>query len=353
MDEPSRRDRPRLQRWGRRAVTIPLYSVLFFLTLASLPIVLVAAAAIDALRGSRWALSRCVLFFVHYLGCEVIGIAAAAGLWAGRLAIGRTRYLSWNFRLQCWWARTLFTGARHLFGMHLDVKGLDQLATGPILLFMRHASVGDTVLPAVLVSSRQGIQLRYVMKRELLWDPCLDIVGNRLPNYFVRRGSSDSAGEIAAVRRLALDLGPDEGVFIYPEGTRFTPERQRRALEHIRRHGDSDLVARAEKLCNVLPPRLGGTMALLEVETETDAVFCVHSGFEGVRTFHDLLGGALVDRTIEVEFWRVPAAQIPKDGDARIDWLYDQWSRVDDWVGHRSEAILTAPAPSRNRSFLG
>ncbi len=353
MDDPSRRDESKLQRWGRRAVTIPLYFVLFFLALTSLPIALAATAATDALRGSRWALSRCALFFVFYLGCEGVGIAAAAGLWVGRPAIGRTRYLTWNFRLQCWWARTLFTGARRLFGMHLDVKGLDQLATGPILLFMRHASVGDTVLPAVLVSSQQGIRLRYVMKRELLWDPCIDIVGNLLPNYFVRRGSSDSAAEIAAVRRLALDLGPDEGVFIYPEGTRFTPERQRRALERIRRHGDSDFVARAEQLRRVLPPRLGGTMALLEVETEADAVFCVHSGFEGVRTFHDLFGGGLIDRTIEVEFWRVPAAHIPKDGDARIDWLYDQWSRVDEWVGHRSEATLTASAPSRNEPLLG
>ena len=210
----------------------------------------------------------------------MVGIAAAAGLWVGRLAIGRTRYLTWNFRVQCWWARTLLAGARCLFGMHLEVKGLDQLATGPILLFMRHASVGDTVLPAVLVSSHHGIRLRYVMKRELLWDPCLDIVGNRLPNYFVRRGSSDSAGEIAAVRRLADDLGPDEGVFLYPEGTRFTPERQRRALDRIRRHGDFDLVARAERLRKVLPPRLGGTMALLEAETEADAVFCVHFGFD-------------------------------------------------------------------------
>ena len=264
MHDPIRRDEPRLQRWSRRAVTIPLYFLLFALALGLLPLALAVAAAVDAFRGSRWALSRCVLFFVFYLGCEVIGIAAAAVLWVARIAIDRSRYLAWNFRLQCWWARTLFAGAERLFGVRLQVKGLDQLETGPILLFMRHASMGDTVLPAVLVSSRQGIRLRYVMKRELLWDPCLDIVGNRLPNYFVRRGSGDSAREIAAVRRLADDLGPDEGVFIYPEGTRFTRERQRRALDRIRRHGDVELVGRAEQLRHVLPPRLGGTMALLE-----------------------------------------------------------------------------------------
>lgn len=343
MHQPSRRDEPALQRWGRRALTIPLYLLLLSLGLAVLPAALVVTVAVDALRGSRWALTRCILFFVFYLGCEVAGIAAAAALWLGELAAPRTRYLDWNFRLQCWWARTLFAGAQHLFGLRLDVKGLDDLGAGPILLLMRHASVGDTLLPAVLVSSRQGIRLRYVIKRELLWDPCLDIVGNRLANYFVRRGWGDSAQEIAAVRRLTEDLGPGEGVFMCPEGTRFTPERQRRALDRIRRHGDADLVARAERLRHLLPPRLGGTMALLDAETGADAVFCVHIGFDGIRSFHDFLGGGLIDRTIEVEFWRVPAVRIHKGRDAQIDWLYDHWSRVDEWVGHRSGAAAGQP----------
>ena len=343
MDESIWRDDPRLRRWGRRAVTIPLYNFLFFLSLAALPVVLIVTAAIDALRGSRWALSRCALFFLYYLGCEVLGIAISAGLWVGRLAIARTHYLTLNFRLQCWWARTLFGGGQRLFGLRLDVKGLDEVERGPILLFMRHASVGDTVLPAVLVSSQQGIRLRYVMKRELLWDPCLDIVGNRLPNYFVRRGSGDAAREITAVRRLADDLAPDEGIFIDPEGTRFSPERQRRALDRIRRQGDAALVARADRLHHVLPPRLGGTLALLGADTGADVVFCVHFGFDGIRSFQDFLWGGLIDRTIEVEFWRVPAESIPSDRNAQARWLYDQWSRVDEWVGSRSEAAPPAP----------
>jgi 1-acyl-sn-glycerol-3-phosphate acyltransferase len=352
VQNPGWRDESFAQRWGRRAVTVPLYLVLFALALPALPVVLVASAAIDALRGSRWALSRSALFFVFYLGCEAVGIAVAAALWLGGLVAGRARYLDWNFRVECWWARTLFGGGTRLFGLRLDVKGLDDLGGGPILLFMRHASVGDTVLPAVLLSSQKGIRLRYVMKRELLWDPCLDIVGNRLPNYFVRRGSPDSTREVAAVRRLAENLGPDEGVFIDPEGTRFSPERQRRALDRIRRSGNADLLARAEQLRNVLPPRLGGTMAVLEAASGTDVVFCVHFGFDGIRSFNDLIGGALIDRTIEVEFWRVPGARIPSDPDARIDWLYDQWSRMDEWVGARSEAFSTAAAPPRNEALL-
>jgi hypothetical protein len=35
------------------------------------------------------------------------------------------------------------------------------------------------------------------------------------------------------------------------------------------------------------------------------------------------LGGGLIDRTIEVEFWRVPAAHIPKDRDDVLDFSWD------------------------------
>jgi len=43
--------------------------------------------------------------------------------------------------------------------------------------------------------------------------------------------------------------------------------------------------------------------------------------------------GALVGATIRVRFWRVPAADIPIGDDARIQWLYEHWQRIDDWVG--------------------
>jgi hypothetical protein len=131
-----------------------------------------------------------------------------------------------------------------------------------------------------------------------------------------------------------------------PEGTRFTPEKKRRALDRIRRTGDADLVARAERLRHVLPPRLGGTMALLEPDSGADAVFCAHQGFDGIRSFWEFLGGALIDRCIEVEFWRVPAARVPRDRDARIEWLYDQWSRIDEWLERRAGAHAAPPGDS-------
>jgi hypothetical protein len=81
----------------------------------------------------------------------------------------------------------------------------------------------------------------------------------------------------------------------------------------------------------------------LGADTGADVVFCVHSGFDGIRSFQDFFWGGLIDRTIEVEFWRVPAESIPSDRNAQARWLYDQWSRVDEWVGSRSAAAAPAP----------
>ena len=349
-----------LAHWARRAAALSLYASAWLLFVVTLPLALPLAAAVDLARGGRrWATVRCWAFLLLYLSCELAGVVAAAALWLGhRLAFGRGRrqtpaarltglpdaYLRANFRLQRWWARTLFAGASRIFAMRTTIEGDEAVRRGPFLLLLRHASIGDTVLPAVYVSDRHDLMLRYVMKRELLWDPCLDIVGNRLPNYFVQRGSGESEREVEAVQRLLDHLGPDDGVLIYPEGTRVSPAKRARALERLRGVAPPALLAIAEQLRHTLPPRLGGTLGLLERNPGLDAVFCAHTGFEGAATFGSLLDGALIDRHVRVAFWRVPFAQIPTEPAARAEWLYHQWLRIDDWIAAaRGEPAAALP----------
>lgn len=313
--------------WRRRAVTLPAVLGGLALTIVALPVAVGVAALVDAARRTRWAATRSVLFLAWYLACETVGLLACFGLWVCGLARpGSARGVAAHYALEWWWARRLMAGATRLFGLRLEVEGADVLPKGPLLVFMRHASVGDTLLPAVLLSSRHGLRLRYVMKRELLWDPCLDIVGNRLPNLFVDRASRDSAREARAVGALAEGLGEGEGVLIYPEGTRFTPARRARML------ADPALAARAERLEWVLPPRTGGPIALLERSPGTDVVFCAHAGFEGTATFGDLWSGALVGARVRIRFWRVAAGEIPMEKEARIAWLFAWWERIDVWL---------------------
>ena len=329
-------------RWGRRTLTIPGFLLLGAVAIASLPVLLPLLLVHDAIRGNRWSGVRSLLALAHYFVGEALGIAASGLIWiAARVAPSRAN--EWNFRLQCWWASWLFDGTRWLYALRVRVAGADAVRDGPLLLFVRHASVIDTLLPAVLVSSRTGLQLRYVMKRELLWDPCLDIVGQRLPNAFVRRGQGGAEAEIARVRELAHDLGSRDGVMLFPEGTRFTPPKRQQILARLAESAEPRHVERGRALQHVLPPRLGGVLALLEEAPGVDVVFCAHTGLESLRTLNDLWSGALVGRAIDVAFWRVPAAAIPVERADRVDWIFDEWARVDGWLdAHASNRELAA-----------
>jgi len=299
---------------------------------------------VDVAGRRRWATTRCLLFILLYLSCEVVGLAACMATWLLQGVAGRARYLHWNFRLESWWANTLFSGAQRIFSMRLAVEGVEAVSRGPFLLFLRHASIGDTLLPAILISRPHGIVLRYVLKQELLWDPCLDVVGNRLANYFVRRGSGDTENEIAAVQRLLDDLGPHDGVLLYPEGTRFTEAKRRRVLDRLAASDDETARRRASSLRHILPPRLGGALGLLEVNRGADAVFCAHVGFEGAGTFRDLINGTLIDQLIRVVFWRVAFSDIPTQRAERVDWLWRHWKRMDDWIDERADRQEFAPS---------
>lgn len=304
-----------------------------------LPALLPFALAVDAVRGRGLVATRALAFGAVFLLCESGGLLAAGALWGVRgpwTGSPREGWLRANFRLQCLWARALFGAARRLFRLGVRVEGDDAAARGPLLLFARHASVVDTLLPAVFVSARHGVRLRTVLKRELLADPCLDVVGHRLPNAFVARGSARPEAEAAAIGDLARDLGPDEGVLIFPEGTRFTPAKRERALRRIEAGGNAARLARARRLQRVLPPRSAGPLALLDAAPDADAVFLAHVGLDGLVSPAEALSGRLLGRTVELCFWRVPRARIPADREERLAWLDAQWARVDAWVAARS-----------------
>jgi 1-acyl-sn-glycerol-3-phosphate acyltransferase len=326
--------------WARRAITLPSYWIVFALLLASFPFLFPLAVITDLLRRSRLALTRMLTFLLLYFAVEVFGMVASFVLWlvgGPWVSSNRERYLMWNFRLQCLWARALAGGAFWIFSLRLDVDGLEDYRDRPILLFTRHVSTADTVIPALLIGIPQRVMLRYVIKRELLADPCLDIVGNRLPNYFVRRGSGHTDKELHAIRRLMEDLRPGHGVLMYPEGTRFTRSKRDRILAKLEEQGDQAELQRARSMPLVLPPRLPGSLALLENNKGADAVFCIHTGFESTMSMAQLWRGDLVKTWVRVRFWRIPCEDIPTGREALSGWMWDQWARANaslqEWRG--------------------
>ncbi len=243
---------------------------------------------------------------------------------------GRRRAVRMTFALQRLWTGWNFRALRRFFSLRFDVAGQDAIPPGPILLLSRHASMIDTMLPARFVVRPHGFKLKYVLKKELLVDPALDIGGNRLPNYFVDRGASDSEAERDGIRRLSADLQPDEGVLIYPEGTRYSEEKRIRFTAKLADQ-PGPVSAVAAGLRRVLPPRPGGTLALLEASA-ADVVLLMHRGLEGFARAKDIWSGDLVGSTITVEFRRVDRSAIPTEPADQVRWLFELWALLDEWV---------------------
>lgn len=327
---------PRGQKVARRLKTIPLILLGLVVVTALLPVLLVGGFFVDLFRWlvwrKTWMAMRLVLFLWIYLLVETFGIAGLFGVWLlSGFGHDRRRMLDWTWRFQQLWVGSFFSVVRVLLGLRVEVEGEECIRPGPVIVLIRHASIVDNLLPSVFVAARERIRLRYVLKRELLSEPCLDIAGQRLPNYFVRRDTGEEV-ERERVQALAEGMEEQDGFLLYPEGTRFTPERRDRALEKIAER-DPARAGRLSGLRHLLPPKVGGLLAVLEGAPGTDIVIMAHQGFDGMRLISDIWDGELAGRVIRIRFTRVPASEVPAGREERVEWLDSAWLEMDGWIG--------------------
>lgn len=327
----------------RRLLTVPAYFLAWTVLSALAPVWIPLAFIVGVFRRRRFVALRLLLFLWAYLSIELTGLTLAAGIYV-ITPRNVTRRQDLFFRLECWWGSTLFLCIRRCLSISVEREGEESILPGPVLVFIRHASIIDTALPVAYISNEKGLRLRYVFKRELLVDPCIDVAGHASPNYFIDRGGTVTE-ELNGIAALTVDLG-DEGVLLYPEGTRFTERKKRIALSRLRKtHPELERVARSFEHC--LPPKPGGALTLLSRAEGIDVLVVAHRGLEGFAEITDLLSGAVVGSKVEVRFWRIPASDIPEETDARRRWLFDVWKRVDDYVAEGASAIASSRPPQR------
>ncbi len=320
------------ERWRRRALTIPGIVLATALLVGLLPVFILLTLAADLAFDRRFRFTRFLGFATAYGVGQCAGLAAAAGIGLLGVALGREWSERANHALEALWATALLNTGMRILSMDLTVEEEVRVGERPLIVFVRHACLLDSLLPATLLSRRFGIRLRYVLKRELLFDPCLDVVGQRLPNAFIRRGSDSADREVDAIAALANGLRPGDGVLAFPEGTRFTPEKRERALARLAEAGDPVRLSRAERLQHLLPPRSRGPVQLLESAPDADVLFIGHFGFEGAASVSDILAGTLIGRRIRTTAWRVAAENVPNTRAERLAWLDAEWARMDRWL---------------------
>jgi 1-acyl-sn-glycerol-3-phosphate acyltransferase len=301
------------------------------------PVWLPLALIVDAFRRVRLSTTRAVCFFLLYLSFQIYGLTGMFFIW---LFHGRNYpvYMKKMFAIEYAWGWGLGSAGIRLFGIQVHIEDDYEFGKRPAIVLCRHASITDTFVPLMYVCARFGLPMKYVMKRELEWDPCLDLAVNRLPHLFVVRGSSDSAKEIEAIGQMMDNAQPNEGVIIFPEGTRYTPAKRERILKKLRETGATDVLEWAERYQHVLPPRTGGPLALLEHAHRADVVFCAHTGLERSSTFKDTFNGSLVGAQVHIKFWGAHEEDLPADAEGRKRWLFEQWKKVDDYIAQHQPA---------------
>jgi len=325
----------------RRLVLAPLVLAIEAALLLASPALALLACVLSPLTGGRRPL-RVLVIALTYAGRHLAATLACLGLWLASGFGARTRaerFQAAHYAVLRWFVDGVYAAAAR--AARVTVRMIESeaaervlsAAERPVIVFSTHSGEGDSLLVIHQLLCRHARRPRIVMHEALALDPLLDVMGRRLPNRFVDPRGGDTEVEIAAMSRA---LGPGDAVLIFPEGGNSTPERRRRSAERLEQLGHHEEARWARRMRHVSAPRPGGALAAVDAAPEAEIVFVAHVGFPSG------LGEAWKElprpQTIEVRVWHASRDDMPAEHDARIDWLFHWWCRLDDWVGERRAA---------------
>jgi 1-acyl-sn-glycerol-3-phosphate acyltransferase len=321
----------------RRPITVTAWLVTSVVGLALSPLLLALAALVSAVTGRPQALILARLA-VTYFALELSTLVACATLWlasGGGLLIGTQRFQRLHYRLLRWFVHGFARRCMALLDIRMPpdqpteaTRALESDA--PLLFFSRHAGPGDTILLIDRLLTRFDRLPSVVFKQSVAWDPCVDLIGHRLPHAVL--DTSENEESEARIEELAAGLGRRGVLVLFPEGGNFTPERRRRAIRKLWRTGRRREALKAQRMSHVLPPRPTGALAALRGNPEADVIFGAHSGL-GLAAFpREIWREPPLGKTFKTRMWLSPAAERPLDPDAQVAWIYDWWKRLDTWI---------------------
>ncbi len=318
----------------RRAVTITVLGLIDLLLTLLLPVWGPLAVIYDLVRGKfRLPTARLMLFGLCWAWIESAGVFLLFVIWV----VGRGGDNAAHYRMQRWWCGRIIAALRVTVGLRVEVVGADDVGAGPYVVFCRHASLADSIISCFIVNNSMGFRPRYVLKSDLEMVPCLDLLGHRTPNCFVRRGSSNVQGELDALGAMVSGLAPGDAAVIFPEGSRANPAKRERELARLaERHPERH--ARLGSLQRLIPPKPAGAQAILGAAPAADVITVWHEGLDGLDTFPGMLR-ALSERrvTAHVVVTLHPRAEVPS-GDGFTEWIDRRWVEMDDAVARFAQA---------------
>jgi 1-acyl-sn-glycerol-3-phosphate acyltransferase len=363
----------------RRLVIAPGMILLAIALWVLLPLWLIVVAALVPVLPGRWRLLRILWLLVVWVTAESVLLVILFGWWLASGFGGRIRTPYWegvHYDLVQGLMYVVFREARRVLALRIETEGGPSgtaesggttAANGvarsrasravlypgrPLIVACRHAGPGDSFTLIHALMHWYDREPRVVLKDTLAWDPAVDVVMNRIPARFVSpgKGSQDFEAQIAD---LARNLDENDAFVIFPEGGNFTPERRRRGIERLRRLGLERMARRAEQMTHVLAPRPGGLLAALDAAPEADVVLVAHTGLDHMLTVGDVWRELPMDKVITMRWWQVPRDEIPAEREARIDWLFAWWERIDEWVDEHRPRDIPRRRTRRRTSEVG
>ncbi|HWC43553.1 MAG TPA: 1-acyl-sn-glycerol-3-phosphate acyltransferase [Actinomycetota bacterium] len=334
----------------RRLVMVPLVLVLTAAVVVTLPLLALVAVVASPLLPGRWRPLRLLAFALVWLALESATLFACLALWVASGFGGRIRLASFqerHYAVMRWFLATVYKAATRAFKLTVEIDEPELTPeeaaarlTRPVVVLSRHAGPGDSFLLVHHLLSRYRRKPRIVMKAALQFDPGLDVVINRLPNAFVPPHRGPGNLVVKEIERLAAGLGPNGALVIFPEGGNFTPRRRLRAIRLLEERRLAKEAAKARAMEHLLPPKPNGALAAIAAAPTADVIFVAHTGLEHVITIGDVWRALPMEQVLRARWWRVPAADVPEDREAQVDWLYEWWARIDLWIAENRPTAL-------------
>ncbi|MFI1193371.1 1-acyl-sn-glycerol-3-phosphate acyltransferase [Micromonospora sp. NPDC020750] len=335
-------------RWVRRLLLAPGVVLLAVLVVTTLPVWAFAALALSPLVPGRLRPLRLLWIGCVYLVWDAaallalfaLWLASGFGVWKGTPPFQRAHYV-----LAGWFLRVLFWQARWTLRLSIDVVGTDPdtaLPGRPELVLCRHAGPGDSFILIHALVNWFHREPRIVLKDSLQWDPAIDVLLNRLPNRFLAPARNRDGSVAEQIGHLATGLDDNDAFVIFPEGGNFTPRRRLRAIARLRSLGLERMALRAERMQHVLAPQPGGLLAALDAAPDAGVIFVAHTGLDRMLTVADVWRELPMDKRIVMRFWSVPPEEVPVGKQERIDWLFDWWARIDEWIAAHHDGVDAA-----------
>jgi 1-acyl-sn-glycerol-3-phosphate acyltransferase len=338
----------------QRVVVAPLVVAVTVLLWTTLPLWLLGAGILSPFVPGWLRPVRLLWIAVVHLTLESVALVELFGLWVASGFGWRIRspfFERIHYDIAQVYLVVFFREARRVLRLKIETVGPapDAYPGEPLLVFCRHAGPGDSFTLMYALMHWYGREPRVVLKETLAWDPMLGVLLSRVPSRFVSGRPAPGRDLESEVGELARNLDENDAFVIFPEGGNFTPERRQRAIHRLGRLGLHRMAERAEEMINVLAPRPGGVLAALDAAPEADVLLVAHTGLDHVVSLADVWHSLPMDKRLLMGWWRIPREEIPVGREARIEWLFEWWRRVDEWVDEHRPVDLPGPRAKDSR----